>query len=226
VANITLVHDVDIERRGDGSAPTAAEGDYMDAWMDENAPDDKHNSAAHKIGGNSSTKKVPAQRAHGVYLYDLNFYLPADAAIVSADWHIFIFDKDNITGMTFGIERCIRADWVEAEVTWNDYKSATAWTTAGGDTNTPTISFGTALFLNWNVKTVTSMVTDAWDNRNGICTFIFKRIDDFNTIGLGYVQHYTKDFRDFGGEGNHIPEPPHLRITYTLDSKTFEALIL
>ena len=26
--------------------------------------------------------------------------------------------------------------WVEAEATWNDYKSATAWTTAGGDTTT------------------------------------------------------------------------------------------
>lgn len=34
------------------------------------------------------------------------------------------------------VRRITRSDWVEAEVTWDDYKAATAWTSGGGDYST------------------------------------------------------------------------------------------
>ena len=294
MANITLIHDADIERRGDGSAPTDLDGDFMDTWLDEGSgPFDPHGTAgAHKIGRNASSKEVPAGRANGLYLYALNYYRPADAAIVSAAWHFYVYQRDNLTGATFGVDRCTRTNWVENEATWvgyrepqdngvaegggNDYlddtnkswttdewagkivrifggtgtgqartvSSNTAtrltvspnwttnpdntstyavgdlWGTPGGDITTPSIAITTPT-VGWESPDITSMVTDAWNNRNGICTFIARRTDNYATAGLKYFYHYTKNYRP-----TDATKPHHLRVTYTLSGKTFEAMIL
>jgi hypothetical protein len=36
-------------------------------------------------------------------------------------------------GTGYTLARLTRTDWVESEVTWNDYASGSAWTTPGGD---------------------------------------------------------------------------------------------
>lgn len=222
MADITLVHDVDINRRGDGSAPTDLDGDFINTWLDETSPNAIHGAAgAHKIGGTASGKGVAASRANGLYMFNLNNFLPADATIVSAVLHYFVYQKDNLTGMTFGIHRCTRTDWVENEATYNDYKTSTAWTSAGGDWTTPTIAIANPV-LNWNTADITSMVTDAWTSRSGILTYIFRRTDTYDIVGPGHFLYYVKKYAGtpwFGIETYHI------RVTYTLAGKTFEAII-
>ena len=195
MALITIIHDVDVDRRGDGSAPADMDGDYIDTWLDENDPTREHGEAgAHKVGGQSTSKGVPAQRANGLYMYDLNYYLPADAVIVSGDWHFYVYQLDlDAEGIEFIVARCTRPDWVENEATWNDYKSGSAWTAPGGDSGAPSLAF-TNPVLGWMSRTVTSIVADAWANRNGICTFLIGRLDGGWNLGPGYFYHYTKNY--------------------------------
>lgn len=294
MGDITLIHDVDVARRGDGSAPADLEGDYMDTWLDEVSSPfiPKGTAAAHKIGGNASAKGVPAGRTNGLYLYDLNYYLPAEATIVDANWIFYCYQRDNLTGMTFGVDRLTNTDWIEAEATWAAYRdpqdngtadagapndglddatkswatnewaskpvhiyggtgsgqtrtvsSNTAtrltvsvnWTTnpdatsvyavgdlwtqpgAMGEITTPSIAIANPLVAQWNSRNITAMVTDAWDNRDGICNFMCRRTDGYTAMGLGYFYHYTKNYYVTDSD-----MPPHLSITYTLDSKTFQ----
>jgi hypothetical protein len=51
----------------------------------------------------------------------LAFYRMGDAGVESA------------VGRTYWAYKNTRNDWVEEEATWNNYKAATAWSTAGGD---------------------------------------------------------------------------------------------
>ena len=49
------------------------------------------------------------------------------------------FGSGTIEGKQLDVHKLTQQGWVEAEVTWNDYKSGTAWATGGGDiTSTPT----------------------------------------------------------------------------------------
>lgn len=86
--------------------------------------------------------------------YGSETYLALNAA-VSATWYTLIeFDISSLgTNQlisvatlnlnrypsgddTVTIYRLLRTDWVEAEVTWNSYKSGSVWSTAGGDYDT------------------------------------------------------------------------------------------
>lgn len=62
--------------------------------------------------------------------------LPANAAIQWATLYLFWFSQMNSKGNTisYTIKRLTRSDWVENQVTWNSYKTGSAWTTPGGDT--------------------------------------------------------------------------------------------
>jgi len=85
------------------------------------------------------------------------------------------------TGKQVDFNRCTRpADWVESEVTWNDYKSATAWTAAGGDF-TVTDQVITTVPVATGVLDITGflvLVQDAHDNRADILSLIQKFNDE------------------------------------------------
>lgn len=78
------------------------------------------------------------------------------------------------SSLTYTIHRVTRpGDWPELEVTWNDYKDATPWTSAGGDYSSPTKDFsGPSAEGEWFVVDVTDLVKDAFDNRSGILSLI------------------------------------------------------
>ncbi|MCL6611599.1 MAG: DNRLRE domain-containing protein [Peptococcaceae bacterium] len=62
--------------------------------------------------------------------------LPANASIMWATLYLFWFSQDASKGKTisYAVKRLTRSDWLENEVTWNSYKTGSAWTTPGGDT--------------------------------------------------------------------------------------------
>lgn len=92
------------------------------------------------------------------------------------------------------------------------------WTTAGGDGSTPEYTGVTApTGTDWWSTTVTNLVTDARTNRNDIVNILMVRDDGGVADGYGIFNHKGEE------AGNLLS--PHLRITYTLDSKTFQAFV-
>lgn len=219
MATITVVHDVDVERRGDGSAPADNEGDFRDNHMDATNPDQSPNTTQFDAG-NEDSGKNGTKEIHGIILFDLLSFLPADAVITAAIWHFKVALTNTVSGQTFYVKRCTRTDWVETEVTWNDYKTGSAWTTAGGDMATPEVTLDALTTIGWKSFDIKTLVDDAWDTRSGILTFILWRHVGSDGSGTGEVAIHGKNRHPFD-----VADPHHLRITYTLDSKTFEAFV-
>ena len=84
-------------------------------------------------------------------------------------------------GDLVNVERCTRpADWVELEVTWNEYNSGNAWTTGGGDVTgidatTFDVPSSTGLFDITGLKPLT---LDAFANRANILSLITSLNDE------------------------------------------------
>ena len=99
------------------------------------------------------------------------------------------------------ISRCTRpADWVEGEVTWDDYKSSTAWTDAGGDfddTGPPakvnyTEASGTGEL---EITGLLALVTDARANRSHIVSIVL-RLDDEDPGNNDYYRWKPSEHSD------------------------------
>ena len=80
------------------------------------------------------------------------------------------------------VTRITRTDWVEAQVTWNNYKSGSPWTAGGGD-----IDAGTPAQVGFSepggvgsqeVAGLVAFVTDAIANRGNVVTFIVRMKDE------------------------------------------------
>ncbi len=98
----------------------------------------------------------------GLIRFDLSS-LPAVPAIASALLTVYSDGSGQTPGTsTFTAKRLTRTNWVELQATWNNYATASAWTTAGGDstsTNQATVQgMGVSASLTFDV---TAMLRDA-----------------------------------------------------------------
>ncbi len=106
-----------------------------------------------------------------------------------------------------------RQDWVEGEVTWNIYKTANSWTTAGGDyeATTPT-PFTFDVPTTPGSKTLGSdanlvgLIADAIDNEGGHIHLLWKEVDESTTVGWR---------TDVSSREHPIDAIPTLHITYS-----------
>jgi hypothetical protein len=222
---ITLVHDCDVERRPE---PQALDGDFRDCFMDQIAPDGTHGMGNHiDVGVHVPGGKGSEYETRGLVLFDLLKFIPASAVIIAAVWWFYVQTTDAAPGHNFRAVRCRRHDWKEDEATWNAYKTGSNWAAAGASDVTADrdqavlVSIGTLNTTGWKNINFLTLVSDAWSNRSGICTFIFERFDVF-MADTGAVFVYAKDIGDSPG---YKWAPHHLRITYTLDGRTFQALV-
>lgn len=222
MANITLVHDCDIERRPD---PDAVGGDFRDTRIDGASPTTNFDGAWLWLGIAESAGKYYQRR--GLFHYDLKAFIPAGATIIAAVLHFYVFDTDTTVDQAFQAVR-IRRDWVEDEATWNVWKTGSNWTTAGAehladdrDINY-VVALGALNTTGWKTATMTALVQDAWtseNGENGVVNFIVER-HTLPTQG-GLVEIPAKWTP--GSDYYHLVH--HLRITYTLDGRTFQALV-
>lgn len=220
MADITLVHDVDIERRS-AVAPDTIEGDFRDIRIFEGAPDTIQNAIESIAGFTNTGSKGDENEYRALQYFDLDSFIPPGATIVSAVWWIYVHSVSAVAGHTFRIDRITQIGWVEAQATWNDYATSTAWTTPGGDIDTgTTVAIGDITTTGWKSFTITSMVTDAWNSRGKICTFLLRREDDETAPITGLVSFRPKD--RYSAEPEKVQ---HIRITYTLDGKTFQVIV-
>lgn len=220
---ITLVHDCDIERR---DSPTAPNGDFRDTHLEEEYPDTNFDSNyAHYAGITGAGGKGAAWKSHAIYLYDLNAFIPASATITAAVWWFYVQFANTDAGHAFTVHRLvgdplvgIPQDWFENEATWNDAKTGVPWDTPGGGCANPAVLLGNITTTGWKNYNILAIVSDAWSNRDGICHLILRRTD--GGTDHGYISIASKSQHPV----NPV-YPHHLRVTYTLDSKTFQVML-
>ncbi len=166
-----------------------------------------------------------------VHADDTAIFILGGAIITAAAWWIYV--ASNVTKLpgagtiVFTAYRIKRQDWVESEVTWNDYKDSTAWQTAGAlgandydsafasvlTYPTPPINAGFA--TGWWSPSILRVVQDAQLSRSGQVHFKVWRTDA--ETENGWIQYHTKE-----RTGADAYQRPHLRVTYTLDGKTYQ----
>lgn len=222
MANITLVHDCDVERR---AGPLALNGDFRDTYIESvMGPNNPHDGTQVAVGVIVPGGKGSQYERRGLFLFDLNAFIPASATITAAVWWFYVNSTNAAPGHNFRAIRIRRHDWKEDEANWNSYKTGSSWTTAGAedvdDDRDPSVnaSIGALDTTGWKSKNVLTLVSDAWSNRSGICTFIMERFDVF-MADQGEAMLHAKNYQPYG------PETHHLRITYTLAGRTFQVMV-
>lgn len=222
---VTLVHDCDIERR---LSPLALEGDFRDAYLDQIAP-----TMAHGNGNQASVAVLDAGGKGGIYehralfLYDLAAFLPASATLTAAAWWWYVNATDCTDTMEMALVRMRRHDWVENQATWDQYKTGSDWGAAGAeDTDTDRDNGVVASGIvdlddtGWHTTDVFTLADDAWDNQGKVCTWLAIRTNELSTVGQVFIQA-----KEIGGSPGYEYAPHHLRVTYTLDGRTFGAVV-
>jgi hypothetical protein len=88
--------------------------------------------ATTKYGGSPSMIQGHISKAfHSWYRFNLSVCLPK---ILTATFRVYVYFVDATNNILFEYTRCTRpGDVVEAEVTWNEYKTGSSWSVAGGD---------------------------------------------------------------------------------------------
>lgn len=221
MSTVILVHDCDIERRGDGSAPADVGGDFRDCHLQSENPTNIYDQYQIIAGKHDFGGKGGLAGRNSLLWFDLNRFLPAGATIINAVWHFYIHANSTTGSQSFDVDRITQIGWREGTVngaSWTYYVATSPWTNPGGDYSAPTITLGTITGTGWKSYNIFSLVSDAWTNRAGICTFGLRRIDADSNTGAIYV--HAKNYRPFGSDKVH-----HLRVTYTLDGRTFEAIV-
>ena len=107
-----------------------------DARLSEGAPDSNSETGFLQLGDGSGGAARSVLRFPMGGLFDNGKNITAATLRLHG---LVYFGSGTIEGKQLDIHKLTQQGWVEAEVTWNDYKSGTAWTTGGGDiTSTPT----------------------------------------------------------------------------------------
>ena len=121
--------------------------------------------------------------------------IPAGSTINVAT--LSLYASYSSAGRTIEVYRVLRADWSEAQSTWNIYKTGNNWTTAGcgSDGNDYTsvdmVSFAGA--SGWNNCSVVAQVQTALDSIGSISHFLLK--DSSENSATEKIQEYrTKEF--------------------------------
>lgn len=145
--------------------------------------------------------------------------IPAGATLTAATLYLYYFDYgagDDPQTRTIYADRLIRLDWVELEATWNIYKAASNWTTAGcgsdgndyeDDNRASDVVPGSWGWMDWDVL---AQVQWAQTNNTNI-GFCLRDSDEPGGLTHGYaVRWYSLD------EAVETTKRPKITITYTL----------
>ncbi len=156
----------------------------QDAFMDKVSPTNLNNGTTLVVAAKSALGSVPTQRS--VLTFNLNKVPRGKRKVITA--RLLFYVTTNANPKPWTIRRIRRANWVEAEMSWNNYKAATAWRTAGASDSTQdhdtTNEFSYALTAGTGLKEIPTeadfiaLVQDAFDSRDGLLHLQLKVTDE------------------------------------------------
>ena len=222
MANVTLIHDLCNENARD---LTVFSNDLKDGYMNEGFHTVNYGGytvmdVGHGVGKDAVENRILA-------LYDLNNVIPKSGVITAAAWRMYINQNTCASGQAYQwqIARCTRPDWHEGWFTYDKYDETHDWTAPGGDYASPYVNLsasglGYGSGTGWWTCDILTLVSDARASRGDILNMLFRRTDSIEAEGI--VRFHTKEYDLYAPEYGHSP---HVRITYTLQHKTFQVTI-
>lgn len=142
--------------------------------------------------------------------FDFSAVVPAGATITLAT--LSLYCSTSLSNRVITVYRLLRTDWVEAQTTWNIYKTGSNWGTAGalgsGVDFTPTdaATANSVSVGQWLNETVTAQVQTALDSVAGVAHFLVADVGATDAENNGYAS------RENTAAGNR----PKLYIEYTI----------
>jgi hypothetical protein len=124
-----------------------------DTYFDNYVPDHNYNNLTFLSVKSSS---ISNQRSPLEFPVVWGTDIPAGATVDTAVLYLYYYSySGNPVGRTYWAYRLTRTDWVEAEATWNIYKTGSSWSAGGGD-YTVTNGASTVMpadygWVSWNV---------------------------------------------------------------------------
>lgn len=177
-----------------------------DTYISENEPDTNFGGLDYV-----QTYDRTARARRPILEFDIS-ELPAEATLTSASLQLYYYVYyQSPEGRTVWAYKLTRTDWVELEATWNDYKTDTPWTSAGGDYVTSNPAGGSTVFphdYGWMSWDVLAIVQDAYNSSNP-AEFLVKN----ETEGLADYAQARFYSREYTGDTSLCPK---LVIDYTV----------
>lgn len=124
--------------------------------------------------------------------------IPGGQTIVSANLQLYFrgFAHTNPSGKTVWAYKLTRIDWVEAQSTWNVYKSGSNWTNPGGDYVTSNPAGDSIVFPaspGWISFDVLAIVQDAYGEDNP-AEFLVKFATEQLASGFSQVELWSNNY--------------------------------
>jgi len=160
--------------------------------------------------------------------FDIASSIPAGATITSAKLYLRYYGyniSDGTENAIIGLHKVQQSparDWVEAQVTWNSYKTGSAWTNAGGDfSGTASASATvpktpTGVWIEWTSDQLKADVQDFLDNSSTNYGWVLK--DSNEGWGSSPPTYRIREFLS-----NNCGDPslkPKLVVTYVINPPT------
>ena len=184
----------------------------QDVWIRSGSPTSNQNGGVSnyqtlRIGFTSTGSFLILRTLLHFDLTNLPANIVVDAASLSMQ-SVLVTEPPLGAGTFF---RLTRSDWLEGEATWNSYKTASAWTSAGGDWDAAVSVAIPALATQEEVAWeeffgFAAIVQDALDNRSGHLHMIGKADNEATEERVHFFS------KDYGGNS-----PPELNIRYHRD---------
>ena len=184
---------------------TTIQPSSADSYIVQDHPTDTH-------GGDTYIEVETYLNANerGIIKFDLTD-VPSGAQITSATLYLYLYYASSPhLSRTYGAHR-VTSDWIESEVSWNNNKSGTSWSSSGGDyissaTSTNTFSLGwptsNPRFISWDVTDDVSAFVGGTATNYG---WIVK--DKTENAAQQYKRFYSKEYSD-------TTKRPKLEVTY------------
>jgi hypothetical protein len=149
--------------------------------------------------------------------------LPVVDSLDSAtlEFYYYGYTATDPVGKTVWAYKQTRTDWVEAEATWNSYKTGSSWTAPGGDYVTSSPTGGSTTFpagYGWMEWDVLAIVQDAYDGSIA-AEFLLKYETEGLSSGYSTCSFYSNDYT---GDTSKCPK---LTIEYTEGSTAYESVL-
>ncbi len=174
-----------------GSSTLTVQPSSADSYMRDGTLSSNNHGAQTSIWLKNS---IVSYNRRGILGFDFS-ELDDSVVIESAYLDLYYYNNsigDDPVGETVEVNRLTQTGWVEGEVTWNNYKNGTPWTTGGGDF--ATVDQATAIMpsaFGWVRWTVTDQIKYAQSNTSEVAHMLIKFATTTPNIGARF---YSKEF--------------------------------